>query len=191
MAKTSNDPAVAAARIEAIKKAWEPGMSARDLAAKMGMTREAIVGMFHRHREKLLPAKLQARPGPQKARTHIVRSKPAEGRPSRKKVAQDKASGGAVASAIQKINRIRAEGLPPMNYVEPEVPLDAPVSRQLPLVELTERTCKWPHGTGPFFFCGNEVTDHHAYCPYHGRLAGAGLYSPRYIKALNTNGRLR
>lgn len=190
MAKTSNDPAVAAARIEAIKAAWEPGMSARDLAAKMGMTREAIVGMFHRHKEKLLPAKLQARPGPQKARTHTVRSKPAKGRPSRKKADQAPIS-GATSAAIQKINRIRAEGLPPMNYVEPEIRTDAPVSHQLPLVELTERTCKWPYGTGPFFFCGHDTEGHHAYCPYHARLGAAGLYNPRYLKALNTSGRLR
>ncbi|TIT39615.1 MAG: hypothetical protein E5W76_18870 [Mesorhizobium sp.] len=49
-----------------------------------------------------------------------------------------------------------------------------PVSRNLKLVELTERTCKWPHGdplTEVFGFCGNDTAETGPYCKYHGRLA--------------------
>ncbi|TGP28232.1 GcrA cell cycle regulator [Mesorhizobium sp. M2D.F.Ca.ET.232.01.1.1] len=50
----------------------------------------------------------------------------------------------------------------------------APVSRNLKLVELTERTCKWPHGdplTEAFGFCGNDASESGPYCRYHSRLA--------------------
>ncbi|RVD44898.1 GcrA cell cycle regulator [Mesorhizobium sp. M4A.F.Ca.ET.020.02.1.1] len=49
-----------------------------------------------------------------------------------------------------------------------------PVSRNLKLIELTERTCKWPHGdplTEVFGFCGNDTAETGPYCKYHGRLA--------------------
>lgn len=50
----------------------------------------------------------------------------------------------------------------------------APISRNLKLVELTERTCKWPVGdpaTDDFGFCGNDAPGTGAYCRYHSRLA--------------------
>jgi GcrA cell cycle regulator len=48
--------------------------------------------------------------------------------------------------------------------------------RRLQLVELTERTCRWPHGDphqGPFYFCGANTTGGKVYCEYHHKRAFA------------------
>jgi GcrA cell cycle regulator len=44
----------------------------------------------------------------------------------------------------------------------------------MPLVKLTERTCKWPIGDPlkeDFCFCGNDSPDSSPYCNYHQKLA--------------------
>ncbi|TIX56791.1 MAG: hypothetical protein E5V25_27930, partial [Mesorhizobium sp.] len=49
-----------------------------------------------------------------------------------------------------------------------------PVSRNLKLVELTERTCKWPVGDPQaldFGFCGNDAPLEGPYCRYHSRIS--------------------
>ncbi|TIN36817.1 MAG: hypothetical protein E5Y10_22060 [Mesorhizobium sp.] len=56
-----------------------------------------------------------------------------------------------------------------------------PVSRKLKLVELTERTCKWPNGdpqAEDFGFCGSEAGEDGPYCRYHARIA----YQPPTIR---------
>jgi hypothetical protein len=50
------------ARIEAMKSAWEPGLSMSKLAAKLGTTRSAIAGMYHRHGSLLVDQPLNKRP---------------------------------------------------------------------------------------------------------------------------------
>jgi GcrA cell cycle regulator len=49
-----------------------------------------------------------------------------------------------------------------------------PISRKLQLVELTERTCKWPNGdplSESFNFCGADSAETGPYCQYHARVA--------------------
>lgn len=46
--------------------------------------------------------------------------------------------------------------------------MNAPTSRQVSLAELRDKDCAWPHGDGPFFFCGAPVGDiTQRYCYYH------------------------
>ncbi|RUV17870.1 MULTISPECIES: GcrA family cell cycle regulator [unclassified Mesorhizobium] len=56
-----------------------------------------------------------------------------------------------------------------------------PAPRNLKLVELTERTCKWAHGdpaADDFGFCGNDAPGTGPYCRYHSRLA----YEPTTVR---------
>ena len=49
-----------------------------------------------------------------------------------------------------------------------------PISRKLSLIELNEKTCKWPIGDplhDSFHFCGNDSGESGPYCTYHARLA--------------------
>lgn len=56
-----------------------------------------------------------------------------------------------------------------------------PTPRNLTLLDLTERTCKWPvNDGGPFLFCGCEKPIEHSYCSYHAHLSvGPGTESER------------
>jgi GcrA cell cycle regulator len=49
-----------------------------------------------------------------------------------------------------------------------------PISRRLSLIQLNERTCKWPNGdplAEDFNFCGNDAAESGPYCGYHSKLA--------------------
>ena len=49
-----------------------------------------------------------------------------------------------------------------------------PIARRLTLMQLTERTCKWPIGDplhDDFHFCGHESGESSPYCSYHAKLA--------------------
>ena len=62
----------------------------------------------------------------------------------------------------------------------PTEPIRRPNWLGLKLIELTNETCRWPHGQGPYFFCGAPGCDcdnQRPYCPYHDRIAH------RYVRA--------
>lgn len=52
---------------------------------------------------------------------------------------------------------------------EPRNIVGEPVSLGLTLMALTDKTCKFPHGTGPYIFCGTQ-TSAPPYCEFHSRL---------------------
>jgi GcrA cell cycle regulator len=76
------------------------------------------------------------------------------------------------ATALQ--TQFDAEPMAP-SFVRPVAEnVVVPISRHLTLVELTERTCKWPNGdplSEDFHFCGNDAAETGPYCNYHARLA--------------------
>jgi GcrA cell cycle regulator len=79
------------------------------------------------------------------------------------------ASIGATALAVQ----FDAEPVA-RQVLRPAENVVVPISRQLGLLQLTERTCKWPNGdplAEEFSFCGNEAGESGPYCTYHSRLA--------------------
>src|SRR5690606_20348520 len=69
----------------------------------------------------------------------------------------------------------------------------APVSLRLSLLQLTERTCRWPHGdprADDFSFCGHDTRFESAYCAYHRRIAFTPL-SQRQASSLKAAERIR
>jgi len=48
---------------------------------------------------------------------------------------------------------------------------DEPAALDIALIDLERGQCKWPHGDGPFLFCGHSVFSGDVYCPYHCALA--------------------
>lgn len=66
-----------------------------------------------------------------------------------------------------------ARALPSKPASEPHV--DAPPSLGLTVLQLTESTCKWPHGDGrpTWNFCGQPSLETSPYCAYHDRAARA------------------
>lgn len=139
-------------RVATLTKLWADGLSASQIAAELGgVTRNAVIGKVHR-------LGLSGR------------AKPASSNPKRVKRARQpytnkpRTSGRGVAVRDGPSPSVRAA-------IED---LEAPESKKLDLVDLTETTCKWPHGdpaTDDFHFCGNTAKDGSPYCEYHCRMA--------------------
>jgi GcrA cell cycle regulator len=151
-------------RVELLRKLWSEGLSASQIAAQLGgVSRNAVIGKVHR-------LKLSAR-----------------GRATAAPARQKKAHSGGVKTAAARTVRtvttsVGATALQAQFDVEPIArhvlrPIEnvvVPISRRLALVELSERTCKWPNGdplTEDFSFCGNDAGESGPYCTYHSRLA--------------------
>ena len=155
-------------RVELLRKLWSEGLSASQIAAQLGsVTRNAVIGKVHR-------LKLSSR-----GRTTAAA-------PRQKKTSHG-ATGSKVASRSATVTRsvttsIGATALQTQFDVEPVAryhlrPVEnvvVPISRRLQLVQLSERTCKWPNGdplTEDFSFCGNDAAETGPYCGYHSRIA--------------------
>jgi GcrA cell cycle regulator len=158
-------------RVELLKKLWAEGLSASQIAAQLGgVTRNAVIGKVHRlklsgrGRATAAPAR-QKKVVPQGA---VSASKPVSRAAST--VRHMTASIGATALQTQ----FDAEPVV-RSYIRPVTEnVVVPISRHLHLVELTERTCKWPNGdplSEDFHFCGNDAAEAGPYCKYHARLA--------------------
>jgi GcrA cell cycle regulator len=153
-------------RVELLKKLWSEGLSASQIASQLGgVSRNAVIGKVHRLKlsSRGRAAPQQARPKKSTASSGRVPRGPA---PSARPVTQS-----VGATALQA----RFEAVPVVEpQARPALSLVAPDSRRLKLIELTERTCKWPQGdplSEDFHFCGNETAESGPYCTYHARIA--------------------
>jgi len=175
-------------RVEKLKKMWSEGQSASQIAKELGgVTRNAVIGKVHRlglsnrngsgggnaAADGATGEKPAAKPRP-KSRTAAERPaapKPdvaSEDRPA-EAPAQTAGSGKPIIPAGQPLppqpsaNEIDPEALAKVSEVEKK-------ARRLSLMELTERTCKWPVGdpaTADFWFCGLPVQAGKPYCEAH------------------------
>ena len=177
-------------RVEVLKKLWGEGQSASQIAKELGgVTRNAVIGKVHRlglsnrttggasaksepaTAAKAKPAAAPKPEAPAKPRpspkTEAARPIPAptpagENKPMvpmRKQIIP----AGQPLPPQPSANEISPEALAKVNEVEKK-------SKKISLMELTERTCKWPVGdpaTEDFWFCGLPVQAGKPYCEAH------------------------
>ncbi|PSH68425.1 GcrA cell cycle regulator [Phyllobacterium brassicacearum] len=156
-------------RVEQLKKLWADGLSASQIAAQLGgVSRNAVIGKVHR-------LKLSGRG---KTTSTQTRSKKVN-----TGVSGSQRSGGSAHMTSRVVNRsvgataLQTEystDLVPHTITKTVTDVVVPISRRLELVQLSERTCKWPVGDPlqpDFNFCGNDVGESGPYCTYHSRLA--------------------
>ena len=139
-------------RVELLKKLWADGLSASQIAAELGgITRNAVIGKVHRlglsGRAK---SPSSTSPRPRKARS----------------------------SGMMRVSRPTMRGNTALAYeyeLEPEPELiDIPLEQRKTLLQLTEKTCRWPvgdPGSSEFYFCGGDSVNDLPYCSYHSRIA--------------------
>ena len=145
-------------RVEQLKKLWEGGLSASQIAAELGnVTRNAVIGKVHRlglsGRAK---SPTSAAPRPRKA-----------ARPAQQMM--------RVTRPVSRGNTALAQAFDVEVETDP-ITFDnvVPMSQRLSLLELNEANCHWPVGdpsSPEFFFCGGRALASLPYCAHHSRIA--------------------
>jgi GcrA cell cycle regulator len=158
-------------RVEQLTKLWGEGLSASQIARQLGgVTRNAVIGKVHR-------LKLSGRA---KTVSTAKRTKKQGDETTVTRVRQAQSSGATVmrsrpvvvGNTVMKMDMVAQAATVTQLFAEPE--FVAPTSRKLTLVQLGERTCKWPEGDpmlSDFHFCGNDIRDGSPYCSFHSKLA--------------------
>jgi GcrA cell cycle regulator len=181
-------------RVELLKKMWGEGQSASQIAKELGgVTRNAVIGKVHRlglsnRATGATPAKAEPKEKPAPAPKAEAKPKPApKTEPARPAPAPAAETKPAVPARRQIIpagqplppqpsaNEISPEALAKVNEVEKK-------AKKLTLMELTEKTCKWPVGdpaTEDFWFCGLPVEAGKPYCEAHVGVAFQPMSSRR------------
>jgi len=135
-------------RIELLKQHFEAGLSCREIAADIGVSRNAVIGKL--------------------SRLNLTRSRAVEDRRLERSLAP--------ARATRAVPRLQYEMLATI-YGETDAPAVAgPIddANRCSLLELSENRCRWPistPGAEDFCFCGNSAPDGQSYCAGHSRLA--------------------
>ena len=186
-------------RVETLKKMWAEGQSASQIAKELGaVTRNAVIGKVHRlglsnrvgpsggkDEEEVevpvvpvvpvVPLRVEPVLPPEPVR---VEPAPPVAEVPRPAPAAVPASGAIVTPLpIRKAIIPAGQPLPPQpsaNEISPEALASVREvekrAKRLTLMELTERTCKWPIGdpaTPDFWFCGLPSVPGKPYCEAH------------------------
>ncbi|MEM7776420.1 MAG: GcrA family cell cycle regulator [Pseudomonadota bacterium] len=145
-------------RVELLKKLWTEGLSASQIAGRLGgVSRNAVIGKVHRL--GLAGRVNTPRNKPMRPRARIGAIK----RVAKPRISQ---SGNPALRALYQPDGDR--------YVPPPEELDIPPSERVALVELTECGCRWPIGdpqTAEFGFCNRKKVPGLPYCEVHARHA--------------------
>ena len=169
-------------RVEQLKKMWSEGQSASQIAKELGgVTRNAVIGKVHRlglsNRAGAAPAKAEKKPAKAEAAKPAPKAKAEtpEERPSTPIPRKPIITAGQPLPPQPSANEISPEALANVREVEKK-------AKKISLMELTERTCKWPIGdpaTEDFWFCGLPVQQGKPYCEAHVGVAFQPMSSRR------------
>ena len=176
-------------RVETLKRMWADGQSASQIAKELGgVTRNAVIGKVHRlglSNRTNGAANQPAGEAPEETvAAEVAEEAPeaAEAEPSAP-APTDAETGTAGMEVVPA-----GQPLPPQptNEVSPEALANVreieKMARRLTLMELTERTCKWPVGdpaTEDFWFCGLPTLPGKPYCEAHVAVAFQPMSSRR------------
>jgi GcrA cell cycle regulator len=147
-------------RIASLKQMWAEGASAAAIAERLGgLSRSAVLGKIHRLRPSLAKEPSVAKKISVAKKTSVAKKKRAAAKTAHKPTAPEQRG--------------------PTRPVAPSPQPQTNESRQRgkSLLELTNDTCRWPHGepgTRGFFFCGAPGADLEGgkpYCVPHARRA--------------------
>jgi GcrA cell cycle regulator len=144
-----NEPTWTAERVELLKSRFEAGLSCREIADDIGVSRNAVIGKL--------------------SRLNLTREKSGDARrPVKKDAARRPRPKTGPRLQYQMLQALYAEPQPAAE--------DEPIhdGHCCSLLELSEERCRWPisnPGADDFCFCGNTPVEGLPYCAGHTRLA--------------------
>jgi GcrA cell cycle regulator len=143
-----NPPTWTDERLELLKSGFAAGLSCRQIADDIGVSRNAVIGKL--------------------SRLKLTREKNGE---ARRRAPRD----AAKRPRARSVPRLQYQMLQQV-YAEPEGAADSPILSEhcCSLLELSEQSCRWPISTpgfADFRFCGNTPLEGLPYCAGHTRLA--------------------
>lgn len=185
-------------RVEQLKTLWTGGASASQIAKELGgVTRNAVIGKVHR-----LGLSSRNQGKPEAAVEKSAKPAPVAAAPAPEPVPAPEPPVAAVEPVASPVQEVKSTPKPveakddtapaaglPAEVTAPEgmitIPSENQVdiaeidreARKLGLMDLTERTCKWPIGDpsrGEFYFCGHTAVAGKPYCKGH----TAAAYQP-------------
>lgn len=145
-------------RVELLKKLWTEGLSASQIAGRLGqVTRNAVIGKVHR-------LGLSGRATTSRMKSHRPRPRAA----AAKRLAKPRFAqvGNTALRALYQ-----ADTEP---YVPPVEELVIPLAERKSIETLLECDCRWPIGDpqeAEFHFCGKKKVAGLPYCEFHARRA--------------------
>lgn len=181
-------------RIEQLRKMWEGGMTASQIADELGgVSRNAVIGKAHRLGLQSRPSPVKAGEGaesgassdaPKPAPVHVAPAprpaRPAPAAPPPQPAAPVQAQPAPAQPVIRSIGPGGFQRAMPGEQQAPSAP--APPRRLVPaktapeyadktsLLDLTDKICKWPlghPGEPDFHFCGKPINPGFPYCLDH------------------------
>ena len=179
-------------RVEILKKMWLEGKSASEIAKELGeITRNAVIGKVHRlglSNREIKSAKgdtdstelkkVQKRGRPRKNQTIVEGQKSSndtkrgklnistmgiKNNKTEMKEASKENSKSTEVDSLGVVSDLSEETLKTLIDIESK-------SKKISLMDLTEKTCKWPIGdpaTEKFWFCGHDSEPGKPYCKTH------------------------
>ncbi len=153
------EPTWTSERVELLKSHFAAGLSCREIANAIGVSRNAVIGKLSRlnlTREKTIKMRrvAQKEDGPRKRTRSVPRLQ------------------------YQMLRNLYAEAPPAAEEVIESV-------HRCSLLELSKEKCRWPintPGMEDFSFCGNRPLDGLPYCAGHTRLAYRPPSGQRYAR---------
>jgi GcrA cell cycle regulator len=174
-------------RVETLKRMWNEGQSASQIAKELGgVTRNAVIGKVHRLGLSNRTGGAPVNPGPETEEKVEPKTAPPPPEPT---PAETKDAAPQAPIPMRKQIVPAGQPLPPQpsaNEISPEALATVreveKTAKRISLMELTERTCKWPIGdpaTEDFWFCGLAVQQGKPYCEAHVGVAFQPMSSRR------------